>query len=179
MIHSRTIIDWYVTVSWIPSATTSFRIWTCIHTEYWEDNCIWFNNTNLLKQAHYLAFNLEPEFNVSFCLFSLFLSLAPSFPPSPPLIPALFLSVSLWNHGQVAVVQLPPLLQFERWLHGNNSPWALYSIISDFWGLCATYCPWDRVTEMTENSHKSGLPKNRAAPQWLSSHCALLPIRDA
>lgn len=74
--------------------------------------------------------------------------------------------------------ELPSLLQFERWLHANNTPSALYSIISDFWGLCAMYCPWDSVTETTEDSYKSGPPKNRAAPQWLSSHCALLPITD-
>lgn len=89
MIHSRIIIDWCVTVSWIPGGTTSLG-YQPAYTHYWEDNCIWFNNTNLLKQTHYLAHNLQPEFNVSFSvspfssspLSPLFLLLIPSSLPS-------------------------------------------------------------------------------------------------
>lgn len=57
--------------------------------QYWEANCIWFNNTNLLKQAYYLAHNLQPEFNEFVCLLFPF-SLSP-FPPSTLLPHFLFL----------------------------------------------------------------------------------------
>lgn len=113
---------------------------------------------------------------MSFSLSSLFLFLATYFSPSHALIPALFPSVSVksWTSNRSLRYHLCYSLK-EDWLHASNTHSALCSLISVFWGLCAMYCPWDSVTEVTENCHKPGPHKNRAAPQWPSSHCALLP----
>lgn len=97
-----------------------------------EDNCIWFNNSNLLKQAHYLAYNLQLEFNVSFSLSSLFLFLATYFfsfsCPHP--CPLSICLCEIMDKQQKP--EIPSLLQFERRLHASNTPSALCSIISDF-----------------------------------------------
>lgn len=62
--------------------------------QYWEANCIWFNNTNLLKQAHYLAYNLQSEFDEAFPHLFLF-SLSP-FSPSTLLPHFPFLPIFLF-----------------------------------------------------------------------------------
>lgn len=116
MIRSRIIIDWCVTVSWIPDGTTSlgyepayacstgrlivFGLTTLI---YWNRLIIWpiIYNLSLMSLFVFcfpflslLSLPLPCSLIVSF-FFTFFLSL------SQPLAPALFLSPP-WKHGQVA-----------------------------------------------------------------------------
>lgn len=191
MIRSRIIIDWCVTVSWIPDGTTSlgyepayacstgrlivFGLTTLI---YWNRLIIWpiIYNLSLMSLSFVSLFSLSfpslylaPSLSLSFLpSSSLFLNLSP--------LPSFFLPPESMEKQQKP--ELPSSLQSERWACADSTPLESHSIISGFWGLCGMHCPWDTVTEMTDNSHKFGPPKNRAATRWLSAHCALLPIRE-
>lgn len=103
MIHSRIIIDWCVTVSWIPGGTTSLGyepaythttgriiVFGLITLIYWNRLIIWPIIYNLSLMCPFLS------------LLSLPLPCPLFFSFSSPHPCPLSLSVSPWNHGQVA-----------------------------------------------------------------------------